>query len=177
MNKLTQHYVRLLLVLHTCSINFSIGLWANIHHNVTHPFKRSGQLLWQPAQTGDEIRARALALRESLSICLLTPLLSVSALWGEWGVQAEHKQQRWLNLAASQRDWPSSCWVNSVTYFCLVGWKRLAEDIEGFSLKSFFPQFRRYPNKVSFILFYWFHGSLDNKQNVFSGSRTLQFLE
>lgn len=84
-----------------CSINSSCGLWANIHCTVTHPLKCLGQLLWQPAQTGDEIRAGALALRESLSICLLTPPFSLCM--EEAGREAAHKQQRWLTLAASQR--------------------------------------------------------------------------
>lgn len=58
---------------YACSINSPSSFWANICCSVTHPFKCSGQLLWQPAQTGDEIRAGAVALRESLSICLLIP--------------------------------------------------------------------------------------------------------
>lgn len=64
-------------------------------------FKCSGQLLWQPAQTGDEIRAGAVALRESLSICLLTPPFSLCM--EEAAREAAHKQQRWLTLAPSPR--------------------------------------------------------------------------
>lgn len=69
--------------------------------SVTHPFKCSGQLLWQPAQTGDEIRAGAVALRESLSICLLTPPFSLCI--EEAAREAAHKQQRWLTPAPSPR--------------------------------------------------------------------------
>lgn len=84
-----------------CSINSSSSLWANIYCSVTHPFKCSGQLLWQLAQTGDEIRAGAVALRESLSICLLTPPFSLCM--EEAAREAAHKQQRWLTLAPSPR--------------------------------------------------------------------------
>jgi len=83
------------------SITSSSSLWANIHCSVTHPFKCSGQLLWKPAQTGDEIRAGAVALRESLSICLLTPPFSLRM--EEAAREAAHKQQRWLTLTASPR--------------------------------------------------------------------------
>lgn len=84
-----------------CSINSSGSLWADIYCSVIHPFKCSGQLLWQPAQTGDEIRAGAVALRESLSICLLTPPFSLCM--EEAAREAAHKQQRWLTPAPSPR--------------------------------------------------------------------------
>lgn len=83
------------------SINSSSSSWANICCSVTHPFKCSGQLLWQRAQTGDEIRAGAVALRESLSICLLTPPFSLCM--EEAAREAAHKQQRWFTLAPSPR--------------------------------------------------------------------------
>lgn len=50
---------------------------------------------------GDEIRAGAVALRESLSICLLTPPFSLCM--EEAAREAAHKQQRWLTLAPSSR--------------------------------------------------------------------------
>lgn len=92
---LSRHYIRLLLDM--CSINSSASQWANIYCRVTHPLKCSGQLPWQPAQTADEIRAGAVALRESLGICLLTPPFSLCMR------EAEHKQQRWLAPACSPR--------------------------------------------------------------------------
>lgn len=75
--------------------------WPSIYCSVTHLFKCSGQFLWQHAQTGDEIRAEVVALRESLSICLLTPPFSLRM--EEAAREAEHKQQRWLTFAASPR--------------------------------------------------------------------------
>lgn len=49
----------------------------------------------------DEIRAAAMALRESLSICLLTP--PFSRCMEEAAREAAHKQQRWLTFAPSPR--------------------------------------------------------------------------
>lgn len=93
---------------YVCSINSPHSFWANTCCSVTHPFKCSGQLPWQPAQTGDEIRAGAVALRESLSICLLTPpsnppLHSVCVWRRLPAIEAAHKQQRWLTPAPSPR--------------------------------------------------------------------------